>query len=429
MVQGTVYDTIFGVSIAIAAYKWIGYDFAVFGNHEFNKGPDPIFETVLNTPELTWISSNVNFTTAPPGFHINTAVELYNICWVSVLTTATNDASSPGPDTFITNERRGIKKAIRSCSQRKNVIAINHQGFDEDVKMCREIRELDLIIGAHTHTNLNNGNYPYKVVRKDGSICWVTQVFAFGRYVGMLDVSFDTDGVINFDGHAYMPLNYRIKNDPEIVNQLAAFTTVLDKRVKEVVAETTDVMIGGNPCRRGECQMGNMGCDALMDQASGQGAEVCIMNGGSFRADIAKGDVSVEDVLNVFPFGNVHYVITLPGTGVIQSLEHGFTAFDSEDNAGRFAQVAGMVVEADINNASGSRVKSVKIGGVEIDPSKMYKVVTNSFIGEGGDGFTWPGATNFETSGRALNEIIQDYLTANSPYTPFIEGRIVDART
>lgn len=424
-----MYDTVFNEDIAIAGYKWLDYDLAVLGNHEFNNGPDPIFNTVMNTPStLQWIVSNVNFSTAPQAVRerLNIAIDAYEICWVSVLTESTNDVSSPGPDTRVTDELTGMNKAIASCKQQKRVIAVNHQGYEQDLKMCNDVKEIDLIIGAHTHTNLDNGRYPTKVEREDGSVCWVTQAYAFGRYIGMLDIEFDDEGALELPSYAYTIMDFRVRNDPEVASQLAVFTDKLNEKVLEVVAQATEDIDGSFGCRSAECQMGNLACDAFLDYSSDrQGAVACFLNAGGIRDSIAKGDITIKEILNVFPFGNVHVVITLPGSGILAVLEHGFTAVDSENNNGRFPQVGGMIVTADLKAPAGSRVKSVVIDGEPLVETTVYKIVTNSFIASGGDGFTWPGATEFEFSGRALSELSQDYLVANSPYTPVIEGRVV----
>lgn len=40
------------------------------------------------------------------------------------------------------------------CARADNVVAINHQGFEEDVAMCESIPELDLVIGGHSHVSI-----------------------------------------------------------------------------------------------------------------------------------------------------------------------------------------------------------------------------------------------------------------------------------
>lgn len=321
-----------------------------------------------------------------------------------------------------------MRKAIANCKQQDRVIAVTHQGFETDVRMCSDIKEIDLIIGGHSHTNLDNGKYPVRVERSDGSMCIVVQAFAYGRYIGMLDVEFNDNGVIQLPSHAYVVTDSRVSNDEEVAKKLSLYTELLDSKINDVIGSATDLIDGSRACRERECQMGNMACDSMLAYAAAHGgATLCLTNGGGLRSSIEKGDITMEDVVTVLPFGNVHAMITLPGAGVIDALEHAFTAVDTEDNRGRFPQVGGMAVVGDLSAAPGKRVQSVTIDGTPIQEDKLYVLVTNSFIADGGDGFSWPTSTNIELSGRALYVLMIEYLRANNPYTPILENRIVDS--
>ncbi len=101
-------------------------------------------------------------------------------------------------------------------------------------------------------------------------------------------------------------------------------------------------------------------------------------------------------------------------------------AVRNDEASGRFPQIAGMALVVDFAGLPGKRVKHVLVGGASIVPTKMYTVVTNVFVANGGDGYKWPGATKVELSGRAQDTLMSEYLTANDPYTPFVDGRIKD---
>ena len=70
------------------------------------------------------------------------------------------------------------------------------------------------------------------------------------------------------------------------------------------------------------------------------------------------------------------------------ALENGFSQV--EDGAGRFPQVSGMKVVADLNKQPGGtpRRLSVMVGDKPLDPAATYKVGTNDFMLNGGDGYT-----------------------------------------
>ncbi len=298
-VQGSVYDTMFGDEMARAVYAHLQYDILTLGNHEFNKGVGPLYRVIAAAPNKTrWLSSNTNLTEAPRNVTVNTHLEFGGICWVSALTTATLSISNPGPTVKIGSPEAALRKAVTKCSKRDAVIAVTHVGYDHDLSLCDRVTDLDLVIGGHSHTDMAMGMYPTKVTRKDGSVCWVVQALAFGRYLGVLDVAFD-EGKVVFGGSQYVPMDRRIEKDIDAENLLRVYTQRLSQSVKKEVGVVTRPIDGaGDNCRAKECEMGNLICDAMLAYAGPQeGATICIHNGGGIRASFDEGPVTVEDII------------------------------------------------------------------------------------------------------------------------------------
>lgn len=89
------------------------YDIAVFGNHEFNKGVDPVYRTIQSLPNQTvWLSSNTELMGAPASVRIPKYLEKHGICWVAALTTATISISNPGPTVRIQKPVTALNSAI-----------------------------------------------------------------------------------------------------------------------------------------------------------------------------------------------------------------------------------------------------------------------------------------------------------------------------
>eukprot|EP00737_Agarophyton_chilense_P004059 gb/GEZJ01004937.1/.p1 GENE.gb/GEZJ01004937.1/~~gb/GEZJ01004937.1/.p1 ORF type:complete len:448 (-),score=59.80 gb/GEZJ01004937.1/:574-1728(-) len=381
----------------------------------------------MSNPETTFIASNVHFENAPADLSISPFMDAFDICWVSALTTSTGQTSNPGPSVLITDEAEAVNDAVAKCSQNQSVIAITHVGFEKDISLCEQISTLDVVIGGHSHTNLDQGAYPHKVVRDDGSVCWVLTAYAYGRYIGFVDISF-REGVADLSGHAYIPMDYRIPLSEVVAAELENYTERLDKSIKQTVAVATEAIDGSrDSCRGHECPMGNLVCDALLDYAVPQhGAQVCLLNGGGIRASIDAGDITPEDIFTVLPFRKVHALLTVSGSTIVAALENGFLAVSNDDINGRFPQIGGMKVVVDFSKSEGSRVVSVVIGEEPIDFKKKYKLVTSDFLVSGGDGYDWSGAIEVELSGLGLDALVQRYLAINCPYTPLMDDRIVE---
>lgn len=367
----------------------------------------------------------------------------HDICWVAVLTAETMVLSDVEDNVDMKDEAASLRKYIKKCDQQDRVVAITHQGYQNDLDTCRDVKEIDLIIGGHTHTNLDNGEYPVKVTRDDGSVCWVTQAYAHGRYVGVLDVEFDDAGVIHLPSSMYIPLDYRIKPDPEVLVKTQMFNLQVVKKVSTVVGTVTDDVIGGQGCRgpmgiptspeMGECSMGDLLCDAVIESYGKQPASnlpvVCLHNGGTLRNSFNKGPVTIRDVVNVLPFGNSLIAMKLKGSDIIESLKHGLGLFLGDNRGGFPGGLGNMVVTttADGSKPLGEQVTidRVMVGGVKLDENAEYTMLTNSYIAGGGDGYSWP--TEGDDLGTLLREAVQAYLEAHDPYDPvtFDNARLI----
>ena len=197
-------------------------------------------------------------------------------------------------------------------------------------------------------------------------------------------------------------------------------------------------------CRVQECNLGNFVTDAMRAET---GAQIAITNGGGIRSNVPVGvetpadialsapmTVTLGDVLTVFPFGNLVSEFQLTGADVVAALENGVSLV--EEGAGRFPQVSGIRYTWDGSKPAGERIVSVEVLGEDgtytpIDPADTYSLASNDFMRRGGDGYEVfaTNAIDPYDFGKPLDQVLQEYIAANSPIAPAVEGRItrVDA--
>jgi 5'-nucleotidase / UDP-sugar diphosphatase len=136
----------------------------------------------------------------------------------------------------------------------------------------------------------------------------------------------------------------------------------------------------------------------------------------------------VGQVLEVLPFGNTLALVTITGAQVKQALENGVSQVES--GAGRFPQVAGVRFSFDRTKAVGERVTGILFNGAPIDPAASYVVVTNNFMLTGGDGYTaFVAGRGGYDSGFILADVVEEFITANSPVNYVVDGRITEGST
>jgi 5'-nucleotidase len=169
--------------------------------------------------------------------------------------------------------------------------------------------------------------------------------------------------------------------------------------------------------------MGNLVADAMLDRVKDQGIEIAIANGGGLRASIDAGEVTMGEVLTVLPFQNTLSTFQVTGETVVAALENGVSQV--EDGGGRFPQVSGITFTVDLTKPAGERISDVMVDGAPIDPAKLYGVVSNNYVRNGGDGYKmFVDAEKAYDFGPDLADVTAEFLAANAPYQPYTDGRI-----
>jgi 2',3'-cyclic-nucleotide 2'-phosphodiesterase (5'-nucleotidase family) len=134
-------------------------------------------------------------------------------------------------------------------------------------------------------------------------------------------------------------------------------------------------------------------------------------------------------VLTELPFGNKAYVLKLNGKTLAAALEAGFAG--AENEVGRFPQVAGMRVKADLTRPDGKRVVAIEIAGKPLNPARTYRLVTNDYLASGGDGYT-PLKTGEIVVGEAEADLVANiviaHIQAKGDVAPSLDGRITVIR-
>jgi len=439
--QGSLYYTTYKGAVEAEMMSRIGFDAMAIGNHEFDDGPDGLAD-FLDRIDFPVVSGNIdvsgsNRLAGRVGRHVVLEVGGRKVGIVSALATDTVDTSSPGPDIAFEDEIAALSREVAALEAAGvgHILALNHVGITRDVEIARRVPGIDAVIGGHSHTYLSAddprraGPYPIWVSRDDGSLVPVVQAYAYGRYLGHLELTFDDAGGLVFAGGNTRPIDASVAPDPEIAARIAELAEPIAELKARVVAETAAPIDGDRAnCRQVECEMGNVVTAAMLEHVRDRGITIAIQNGGGLRASIPAGKVTMGDVLAVLPFQNTLSTFEATGATIVAALENGVSQV--EDGAGRFPQVGGLRFGFDPARPKGARVFDVTVrdgdAWVPIDPARVYGVVTNNYVRGGGDGFRMfaTEARNAYDFGPDLADLLAAYLGANSPFTPSLDGRI-----
>ena len=221
-----------------------------------------------------------------------------------------------------------------------------------------------------------------------------------------------------------------------IVDDANAQTAVL----RNSVIGTQQFDIQRAPTQLFESAMGNMVADAM--RLKYPGVEAAYTHSGGLRADVncappSAGEQPCEitwgEMFSVLPFDYRTVIETLTGAQLEQAFLNGLSpACNAGISTGRFPQISGLKVTYTCNGATpvvtGMWKAPNGVGGlmIPIGPADTIRLITNDFLFGGADGYTvFTQGTNVLFPGDYLLQITIDYIAANSPVGPVVDGRIV----
>ena len=454
-IQGEAIGTMTKGEALIDLMNAMGYEVAIPGNHEFDYGMEQ-FLALTEKANFPYISCNFNHN-GELVFDPYVIRELggAKIAFVGVTTPETLRSSTPryfqdenGEFVYgflqdetgeaVYNAVQGAVDAARAEGA-DYVVVMGHLGNEEECRpwtyadVISNTNGIDVLLDGHSHDTDQ-----VVMKNKDGeevlrSACG-TKLACVGYCRIAADGSVST-GLYTWNNQVPVPALFGIEN--EMSAAVAAATDVLSEKLQEVVASSivdltisdpVEVDANGRPIRmvrRAETNLGDVCADAYRFQS---GADIAFVNGGGVRVNINAGDITLNDILKVHPFGNAMCVIEATGQQILDALEWGARAVPSEN--GGFLQVSGLSYEihsyienpciADENTMfvgieGERRVKNVLVAGEPIDPEAIYTLASHNYmLLDHGDGYTmFDGAPLLQDSVKLDNQVLIDYITEN----------------
>jgi 2',3'-cyclic-nucleotide 2'-phosphodiesterase (5'-nucleotidase family) len=354
------------------------------GNHEYDFGKD-VFLQRMGEAAFPLYAANLRGPDGQPlpGFKDRSIVTVDGVR--IGLTGATYDdsvrASSPG-DLKFTATVDAVKEQAAALRREGAdfVVAVIHATREQTLEIFRS-RAVDLLLTGHTHDLF---------IEYDGRTAAV-ESSQDAHYVTAIDVAIE---VTERDGQrsvAWWP-QFRVIDtatvapDPEVAAVVSRYEAALDQALSAPIG-TTAVALDSRTAtvRTREAAIGNLIADAMRWSAQ---TEAAITNGGGIRGDrlYAPGTtITRRDVLAELPFGNRLMTLDISGRDLKAAIENGLSQLP--DPSGRFPQVSGLTIEADVGRPPGNRVLSVNVGDAPLDENRTYQIATNDYMARGGDGY------------------------------------------
>lgn len=435
--QGTLFYTYYKGKVAAEMMNNLGYDAMTVGNHEFDDGPEVLrgFMDAVNFPVLM---SNADVSKEPllaGKLAKSTVIERggEKLGLIGLTPEDTDELASPGDNVTFSDPVAAVQGEVDALTAQgvNKIIVLSHSGYAVDQRVAAETTGVDVIVGGHSNTLLSNTNErakgPYPTMVNDTA---VVQAYAYGKFLGELNVTFDDEGKIKTATGEPVVIDAGVAEDATTKARVAELAVPLQEIRDRVVANSSTAINGERDvCRVAECAMGNLIADAMLARVQDQGIQIAIQNSGGIRASIDAGEVTMGEVLTVLPFQNTLSTFKVSGQTIIDALENGVSQV--EEVKGRFPQVAGLKFTWDMSVAPNEgRVSDVMVasddGFAPIDASATYGVVSNNYVRGGGDGYKmFKTAANAYDFGPDLADVVAEYLASEKGgATPAVNGRI-----
>ena len=476
-IQGGIIGSVSEGDAIIQIMNKVGFDVATLGNHEFDYGIEQLLKLEKN---ITSRYICANFCYRKNKTSIFDPYKIINVSgkkigFIGVLTPITysktylstiKDENGDPLYYFLTDNNgqelydtiQNYINKLRTEEKVDHIIILAHVGMIKNgyktefntEDLIFNLEGVDAILDGHTHAIYNTTSKD-----KKGKDIQINQVGTSLQAIGTLIIK--ENGNINSEiiSEVPEPKNKanatKIKRDKErwvntemynFINNL--WTDYDDELNIQFGYSDFDFIIKPEEdsipfCRYQECTLGNLITDAVKTLGNG---ELTIINGGSIRNNMYKGNLTRGGIINALPWFNNIVLKRVTGQCILDALEYGVSKLP---NGGGLLQISGITFDADVSfessvitdssgmfvNVTGKRrVSNVKINGKDLEVDKLYNTSLLEYNANGGGGYSMFVPFNvfnesLVTDTDALCFFIQKNLKGNIPEEyRNIQGRI-----
>ena len=374
----------------VALMNQIGFHATVIGNHEYDSNQDGLAR-LINLSAFSTLCANME---PDPKWKMHVKpYQVFDCGGISVGVIGITALGSMGipeshparlTDIKFMDPLETIQKYQFLREKCDVILLLSHLGFETDVKFSAELPWLDIIIGGHSHTQLDGGEMHNGIlITQNGkSIPYATHSTLVLQGGKIVEKKAERIAVKGMPGE-----NKTVAELVRYFSENPVFKRVL------AVAET--------PFENRE-ELGCMVCDAYLAET---GADISYQNAGGVRIENhPAGDMTMGDVMKMDPFQNDLVELHVTGKELAEML---ISCYDNDKQ--RFPYVSGMTCDVVIDPAT-QKIKKLTLNGKDgkkLNLKKTYHVVGNSYS-------IAVSPTNRADQGRSMGittpDVIKNYL-------------------
>lgn len=444
-VQGGTLGAVSRGEYVVSLMNLVGYDAVTLGNHEFDYKLARLNELaeLMNTKP---ISCNFQKIGESKSYFEPYSIVSYgdvDIAYIGITTPSALSSSSPAQFkdengeyiyTFNVDAIYDVVQANIDSAKEDGadyIIALSHIGYEEDpqyedvVDLIENTDGFDVVLDGHSHSIIEN----MKLTDEGGNEVVLTSTGTKFENIGKLTISGETITTELIETESYTNTDASV--DAKLAEINEAYSALGNRKIGDSEIELITHDGDKRLVRTSETNLGNLCSDAFRIVT---GADIGYVNGGGIRAPIEVGDVTFNDVLNVFPYNNAVVVAEVSGQVIKDFLELAVKYWPSE--SGAFPHISGLTFSLNTAIESAAQVDNNWVfTGIDgeyrvydimvlnkdsgeyepIDLTKNYSIASDSYhLLECGDGMSmFAGATILQNDGMLDVEAFETYITEN----------------
>lgn len=289
------------------------------------------------------------------------------------------------------------------------LVVLSHMGAEDDRELAEEIRNVDVIVGGHSHTR----------IKKPELINGVLVVQTGGKLteVGQLHLKVEGDRVVESDGELTNLWIDEMSPQPDIRASVEKYQDIVEESFGEVLGH---LKVAWKRSGGSESNIGNWITDVMREFFD---ADFAVLNSGGIRKDLQPGPIRRLDVYEILPFENEVCQFRCIGEDLLKMIQKNAES-QTRDSYG-ILQISGIRYAFRTDSGNQAKVMEAEIGGKPIDPSAVYDGVSVDFVllsqGEKYMGFI---PDDIYRTGHLLNDLVAKAVEEAGSVENRVEGRI-----
>jgi 5'-nucleotidase/UDP-sugar diphosphatase len=315
--------------------KTMGYDAVGLGNHEFDFGPEwlaGLIATSAGSGQIPCIlSSNTVFSEKESADNSLEDLFLKSLIArkliverggvkIGLFSIIGKDAGNVAPGSVPVTFAKQASMARKMVKELKDdkcdiIICISHSGLEkgkngewggEDVELARKVKGINLIVGGHSHTKLDQPLFVNGIP--------IVQTGEFGKFVGRLSLLY-SNGKLTVEKYQLIPVDDKIVADESVNSMIeeqkkmisAEILNPLGLSYQLPVAETGFKIEGNDTGDFAESNLGPLVADAIhhyVNSKSSSGTDVSLIAAGMLFDRVTPGIQTAPDIFRVTPLGS-----------------------------------------------------------------------------------------------------------------------------